>query len=149
VTTTLDTRALAEAYARAHGDMTVASIDAVIALCTETVIFHDPFNDTVGKPGLRHIFADMFKSTKEPRTEVIELFGGGLRWIIKWRFTAGLPVIGNVDTLGLTELTLAEDGRVASHIDYWDSGPVIYGKIPVLGAIVRSIRKRLSASSRP
>ena len=145
----LDTRALAESYARAHGDMTATSIDDVIALCTDTVIFHDPFNDTVGKPALRHVFADMFKSAKRPRTEVLELFGGGLRWVIKWRFTAGLPVIGAIDTLGLTELTLAEDGRVASHVDYWDSGPAIYGRLPVLGGIVRGIRKRLSASSRP
>ena len=148
MTTPPDYRALAEAYARAHGDMTLSSVDDVMALCADNVLFHDPFNDTVGKLQLRHLFVDMFASAKDPRTEVLALFGGRKQWIIKWRFTAGLPVIGDIDVQGLTELTLDDDGRVASHIDYWDSGPAIYGRLPVVGAIVRSVRKRLSASSR-
>ena len=97
---------------------------------------------------LRHLFIDMFKNTKNPRTEVTDLFGGRRRWIVKWRFQAGLPLIGALDVVGLSELLLAEDGRVASHIDYWDSGPTIYGKLPIVGGIVRSVRKRMSAKSR-
>ena len=148
MTTLPDYRMRAEAYARAHGEMTLASVDDVMALCVDGVVFHDPFNDTVGKPELRHLFVDMFKSAKNPRTEVLALFGDQLQWIIKWRFTAGLPVIGDIDVFGLTELTLDEDGLVASHIDYWDSGPAIYGRLPVVGGIVRAVRKRLAASSR-
>ena len=144
----VDYRGLAEGYARAHGEMTADSIEAVIALCADDVVFHDPFNDTVGKAELRHVFADMFKSTDSPRTEVLGLFGGRRRWIIKWRFTAGLPVIGAVDVPGLTELTLDDNGLVASHVDYWDSGPAIYGRLPVIGSIIRAVRKRLSAKSR-
>ena len=144
----VDYRGRAENYARAHGVMTLASVDGVVDLCTEDVVFHDPFNDTIGKTELRHLFIDMFKNTKNPRTEVTDLFGGRRRWIVKWRFQAGLPVIGALDVVGLTELALADDGRVASHIDYWDSGLPIYGKLPVLGGIVRSVRKRMSAKSR-
>lgn len=144
----VDYRASAEGYARAHGDMTPLSIDAVVALCAENVVFHDPFNDTVGRAELRQVFTDMFQSARDPRTEVLTLYGGGLDWIIKWRFTAGLPVIGDIDVLGLTELTLNEAGLVVSHLDYWDSGPAIYGRLPVVGGIVRWVRGRLSARSR-
>jgi steroid delta-isomerase len=144
----IDYRAAAEAYARGHAEMTADSIDAVVALCADAVVFHDPFNDTRGKAGLRHIFADMFQSTKDPRTEVLTLCGEGPLWFIKWRFRAGLPVIGEVDVVGLTELTLDETGLVTSHVDYWDAGPVIYGRLPVVGGIVRAVRKRLAAASR-
>lgn len=148
MTAPINYRAYAQAYAEAHGTMTPATIDGVVDLCSEGIKFHDPFNDTIGKTELRHLFLDMFKSTKDPRTEVLGLFGGRRRWIIKWRFRAGIPVIGALDVMGLTELTLGEDGRVQEHIDYWDSGPAIYGKLPVIGFIVRKARHRLSAKSR-
>ncbi len=148
MTEAVDYRGKAETYARAHGTMKLASVDAVVDLCAEDIVFHDPFNDTLGKTELRHLFIDMFKSTKNPRTEVTDLFGGRRRWIIKWRFQAGLPMIGALDVVGLTELSLAGDGRVASHIDYWDAGLPIYGRLPIVGSVVRSVRKRLSAKSR-
>jgi hypothetical protein len=90
----------------------------------------------------------MFKTTSTPRTEVLALYGGRRMWIIKWRFTAGLPVIGDVDVTGLTELTLDEAGLVQSHIDYWDSGLAVYGRLPVVGGLIRAVRWRLSARSR-
>lgn len=141
-------RACAERYAAAHGAMTAQSIDAVVALCSDDVRFHDPFNDTRGKAELTHLFADIFKTTRDPRTEVVALFGAERTWIIKWRFRAGLPVIGVLDVIGLTELTLAEDGLVAAHLDYWDSGPAIYGRLPLVGTLVRWVRGRLAAKSR-
>ena len=146
---TIDYRAAAEAYARGHAEMTPATIDPVVALCADGVVFHDPFNDTVGKPALRHIFADMFKSTKNPRTTVEAVYGEGQAWMIKWRFSAGIPVVGDLDVPGVTELTLDPSGLVTRHYDYWDSGPEIYGRLPVIGAIVRAVKKRLAAASRP
>jgi hypothetical protein len=91
----------------------------------------------------------MFRSAQNPRTHVLALLGGDREWIVKWRFTAGLPVIGAINVPGVTELVLDEAGLIDSHIDYWDSGLEIYGRLPIVGGIVRSVRKRLSAKSRP
>jgi len=142
-----DYRGLAEAYARAHGEMRLDTVDAVLSRCAEGVAFHDPFNDTVGKAALRQVFVEMLKRARSPRTELLALYGGRRMWIVKWRHTASLPVIGAVDVSGLSELTLDDAGLVQSHIEYWDAGAVIYGRLPLVGGLVRAVRWRLSARS--
>lgn len=138
----------ARAYAQAHAALTLGTIDGLVELCSENVVFRDPFNDTVGRTALQHVLADMFAHTTAPQTHVLDIAGSGQRWFIKWRFSAGLPVVGQLDTLGLTEIELDPDGLVMAHVDYWDSGPAIYGRLPVIGRVVRHVRRRLSAASR-
>ena len=45
----------------------------------------------------------------------------------------------------MSEVTLAEDGRVLAHIDHWDPAAQLYERVPVLGAVLRMIRRRLAA----
>ena len=44
----------------------------------------------------------------------------------------------------MSELTLAPDGRVAEHVDYWDPAAQLYERVPVLGWLMRRIRRRLA-----
>lgn len=148
MTANMSPRGVAEAYADAFARLTPDTLDHLMALYADDVVFHDPFNDIVGKPKLRHLLADMFENVKSPAFQVLALYGEGRSYVLKWRFTGGMPVIGDVDFLGLSEIELNEHGLVSAHIDYWDSGPEIYAKLPVLGAAVRFVRGKLSASGR-
>jgi hypothetical protein len=38
------------------------------------------------------------------------------------------------------------DGRVAEHIDYWDPAGQVYETIPILGLLMRALRRRLAAT---
>jgi len=44
-------------------------------------------------------------------------------------------------------ITFDTEGRVSSHIDYWDSADAFYTRIPLLGSVIRSIRQPISAGS--
>jgi steroid delta-isomerase len=44
---------------------------------------------------------------------------------------------------GMSEIHFAPDGRISEHIDHWDSGGQFYERIPVLGWLIRLVRKRL------
>ena len=46
-------------------------------------------------------------------------------------------------TVGITHLRFAADGRVVYHQDYWDSALGVYQHIPLLGAAIRAIRRRI------
>jgi len=46
-------------------------------------------------------------------------------------------------TVGITHLRFSADGRVAYHQDYWDSALGVYQYIPLLGAAIRAIRRRI------
>ena len=46
-------------------------------------------------------------------------------------------------SIGVSHIRFDKDGRVAYHQDYWDSGSNLYEKIPVLGAGIRAVKRRL------
>ena len=47
------------------------------------------------------------------------------------------------DSIGVTLLRFDKEGRVAYHQDYWDSGSNFFEKVPVLGAGIRAVKRRL------
>jgi hypothetical protein len=49
---------------------------------------------------------------------------------------------------GGTHFGINEQGLIVLHRDYWDASQELYEKIPVSGAVLRLLRKKLSISNR-
>lgn len=65
---------------------------------------------------------------------------------VRWRMDIAFRRFhkGEVQSsIGVTHVRFAKDGRVVYHQDYWDSGSNLYEKIPVLGALIRAVKRRL------
>lgn len=116
-------------------------LDRLGQLYTEDCRFKDPFNEVQGVAAVRHIFAHMFETIESPRFVVREAFSEGDQAFLSWDFHAGRFVI-----CGATHLRFAPDGRVQDHRDYWDAAEELYEKLPVLGALMRLLRRKLAAS---
>ena len=43
---------------------------------------------------------------------------------------------------GGSHLQLAPDGRIASHRDYWDAAEELYEKLPLVGGLMRWLKRR-------
>jgi steroid Delta-isomerase len=43
---------------------------------------------------------------------------------------------------GGSHLLLAVDGRIREHRDYWDAAEELYEKLPVLGTLMRWLKRR-------
>ena len=43
---------------------------------------------------------------------------------------------------GASHLRFAPDGRVADHRDYWDAAEELYEKLPVVGGVMRWLKRR-------
>ena len=46
---------------------------------------------------------------------------------------------------GATHLCFAADGRVNSHRDYWDAAGELYEKLPLIGVLMRFLRRMMSS----
>ena len=44
--------------------------------------------------------------------------------------------------VGATRLRFDAQGRVAEHRDYWDAAQELYEKLPLIGSVLRAIRRR-------
>jgi hypothetical protein len=112
----------------------------------EDACFRDPFNEVRGVAGIRQIFEHMFDQVCEPRFRIAERVwadnGAFLTWDFTFRFRPGAPV---VKVRGSSHLKFDARGKVAYHCDYWDAAGELYEKVPVLGALMRLLRRRLAA----
>ena len=107
--------------------------------------FKDPFNDVTGLPDIQGIFSHMFVALDTPRFVVRERVVQGaqcfLTWEFRFRFKRFSPDTEQV-ILGATHVVFNEAGQVILHRDYWDAAEELYEKLPVVGGLMRWLKKR-------
>lgn len=122
------------------------TLDRLTALTVPEVRFRDPFNDAHGRDAVRAALLHTLNGCRDLRFTVTHRLPAEDLAILRWRFEATVTGIGRMDVIGTSEVRQAPDGRVSEHVDHWDSGEHVYLRLPVLGAPLRLIRRRLGAA---
>lgn len=114
-------------------------------LYSADAFFKDPFNEVKGTAAIRHVFSHMYVALNDPRFEVKTCFGQGneafLAWHFIFRFKDTRPQEWQC-IRGSSHIRFDEDGRICYHRDYWDAAEELYEKIPLLGGLMRWIKKK-------
>ena len=131
------------AYESMYSGMTPASLNSFGEYFTEDAVFEDPFNRVKGVEAIRRIFEHMFSVCEKPRFEVISTALSGNRAWLHWIFLFGLRG-RNMEITGASMVMFADDGRVMMHVDYWDAAGQLYEHLPLVGWLMKLLRKRLS-----
>jgi steroid delta-isomerase len=129
-----------------EGLRTPADLAALPTLYHPDVQFKDPFNTVSGTAAVRRIFEHMFATQATPRFEVLTAFSQGNDAFVSWDFHITLR--GQSARIhGASHLRFANDdgGRVLLHRDYWDAAEELYEKLPLLGTLMRWLRRQLAA----
>lgn len=138
----------ARRLAQFYETLTPAALADLGQLYAPDARFKDPFNEVVGIAAIRRIFAHMFATTEAPRFEVTDCIEQGGQAMLGWTFRFALR--GRALTVrGVTHLRFDADGLVTLHRDYWDAAEELYEKLPLLGGLMRAIRRRLRATDPP
>ena len=109
--------------------------------------FKDPFNEVVGTAPITAIFEAMFDQLEAPRFRVLEAVGDGRRACLVWEFDFRNPRLdgGRAQLIrGASWLEFDGEGRVTNHRDYWDAAEELYEELPVVGALMRWLRRRIA-----
>ena len=107
--------------------------------------FKDPFNDVKGCEAIAAIFSHMFVALEAPRFVVIERISPGdqcfLTWEFRFRFKNYQRSTEQV-ILGASHIVFNAQGLVSLHRDYWDAAEELYEKLPVVGSVMRWLKRR-------
>lgn len=126
--------------------LTPESLARMNAFYTEDAYFRDPFNEVTGLANIRPIFDHMFEAMHEPRFVILERVIQGDSVVLTWDFTFRIksykPDVKQ-SIHGLSLLKLAPDGRVRWHRDYWDAAGELYEKLPLVGALMRWLKRKM------
>ena len=109
-----------------------------------TVYFKDPFNDVRGLDAVQGVFQHMFQALLEPRFLVRQVVVQGndcfLTWDFLFRFKSRPEATQTIH--GATHLKLNAQGLITHHRDYWDAAEELYEKLPILGGLMRWLKKK-------
>jgi steroid Delta-isomerase len=123
------------------------SLSLLETFYTPEARFKDPFNQVQGYDGIRAVFEHMFRALREPRFVVHEAVVQGDSAFLVWDFLFHFQGSGGSTeqcVRGATHFKFAPDGRVVLHRDYWDAAEELYEKLPVVGSLMRWLKRRAS-----
>jgi ketosteroid isomerase-like protein len=119
------------------------TVDQLHAVYTEDVVFKDPFNEVRGLAQVTRIFTHMFSQVDQPRFVVTTHVLQGDQAFLTWDFLFRMKRFSNQEQCirGATHLRFAPDGRACLHRDYWDAAEELYEKLPLLGSLMRGLKR--------
>lgn len=143
----VDLRAAVERVCVFYESLSPGALAGLGALYTDDARFKDPFNEVHGIPAIRQIFEHMFHNLHEPRFVVTQRLVDGQQAFLVWEFRFRFRRFDTVTQQvirGGSHLQLAADGRVCDHRDYWDAAEELYEKLPLVGTLMRWLKRRAS-----
>jgi len=120
-------------------------------LYSADAFFKDPFNEVQGVNAITPIFSHMFDALIQPRFVITQKVQQGEHCFVTWDFLFAMRKFepNTTQTIrGASHLVFRlEEGvwRVAIHRDYWDAAEELYEKLPVVGALMRWLKKRANS----
>ena len=105
-------------------------------LVVKDIIFIDPFNNIKGLDNFKNIFYHMFDTVEEPKFDIVDYAQNKDHIFLKWKMT--FYAFKATQTIeGMSDITLNKEGKIISHLDYWDSLNGIFIKLPFLGFLYK------------
>jgi ketosteroid isomerase-like protein len=129
---------------RAFEQLTPASLGRLGELYTADARFKDPFNEVQGVPAIRAVFEHMYATLDAPRFVVRDVVAQGDQCFLTWDFIFRMRRFNRAEQTvrGGSHLKLAADGRISLHRDYWDVAEELYEKLPVVGSLMRWLKRQ-------
>ena len=122
-----------------------ASVQALDAIYATDARFKDPFNEVQGLAEIQRIFRHMYVSLENPHFVVTGRIVQGAQCFLTWEFRFGFRTFKRGEAqciVGGSHLTLNDEGHITLHRDYWDAAEELYEKLPVVGGVMRWLKRR-------
>jgi hypothetical protein len=127
-------------------NLTPQTLDLINTIYSAEATFRDPFNNIVGRAGVTQVYQHMFDSLQQPRFIITNTVMQDLQAFVSWDFNFELR--GRLFKIeGCTQFILNAQGLIETHRDYWDVAEELYEKIPLLGSLMRFLKRKLSVQT--
>jgi len=108
------------------------------------VVFEDPLHRVEGLDALTAYFERMYAGVESIRFEFGDVVEGRGQAMLTWTMYMQHRRLRRGEQLDLPGATHIRFGRkVDYHRDYFDAGALLYERLPLLGGVVRAIRRRV------
>jgi hypothetical protein len=141
----MDTRQAAHNLAAFFETLSPHSVAQLNTIYDAQARFKDPFNEVQGLAEIEQIFRHMYVALEQPHFVVTQQVVDGQQAFLTWEFRFRFKRF-DTHTLqcvrGASHVVFNAQGLVTMHRDYWDAAEELYEKLPVLGGLMRWLKKR-------
>ena len=127
---------------------TPQSIPRVPEFYAPDATFKDPFNEVRGLKAICVIYSHMFEALTAPRFIVTSQIVDGNTCFLIWDFKFYFKSYDKTTeqtVRGGSHLVLDANGKITSHRDYWDAAEELYEKLPVVGGVMRWLKRQANS----
>lgn len=134
-------------FGRFFGDFSPEKVARLLdATYAPGVWFNDTLKTWRNREELRTYLKHSAAAVHDCRVQILDEVGTEagdyyLRWTMVIRFRRFKPS-EETRSIGMTHLRFDSQGLVRLHQDYWDSSAGVFEHIPLLGALLRAIKRR-------
>ena len=128
--------------------LTEESVSRLPEYYIEDAYFKDPFNEVHGVKHIQRIFAHMYVALDKPRFVITSKIVEDNTCFLVWDFKFYMKKYNKTteQTIrGGSHLILNTEGKIISHRDYWDAAEELYEKLPLVGALMRWLKKQANS----
>ena len=128
----------------------------IAAFVADDMHFRDPFNDVRGRAHFVRCLEDMLEQIADLKIDVRHVAAlvprgtadSAPHYALHWHFAGRLVKLGGRPwaVTGVALVTLGADGRIVEHRDYWDAAGGLYEELPLLGSLMRWLRRRFAVA---
>ena len=137
-----------DALITCYENLRLESVEDLAGYYAEDAYFKDPFNEVRGRAAILRIFTHMFSQVSEPRFAIVERVVDEHGAMLVWEFYYRAKLWGRGATQvmrGASHLKFNSEGKVIWHRDYWDAAEELYAKLPVIGWLMRRLKKMMAS----
>ncbi len=138
----------AERYVAFWQALSAETLDRLPEFMAPDMHFRDPFKDLHGLPQVTAAFDRIYRMIRDVEITVhdrafsAEAPAGAVCYL-RWTFAYTLRSGKRLSIEGMSEVRFAENGLATEHIDHWDAAGQVYEKLPLIGWLLRLIRRRI------
>jgi len=136
------------AFGRFFSDFSPVKVARLVDLTyANDVWFNDTLKTLRGRDALREYLTHSAQAVQSCRVAILDTLSNDagdyyVRWTMVIRFKRFKPN-QDTQTIGISHLRFNREGLVQLHQDYWDSTAGLFEHIPLLGAAIRAIKRRV------
>nr|WP_115718715.1 nuclear transport factor 2 family protein [Gallaecimonas mangrovi] len=110
------------------------------------VAFEDPAQKIAGRAALTHYFEQLYDNVDAVTFVYQSTQIQGVQAWVQWTLELRHPRLNRGEKYsfeGASHLVFNSQGQVTHHRDYFDLGAMLYERLPVIGGLVRFVKRRL------
>ncbi len=141
----MNTRQATDKLATFFENLSPQSVAQLHTIYDAQARFKDPFNEVQGLTEIERIFQHMYVALDQPHFVVTGQVVDGPQAFLTWEFRFRFKRFDTTTmqaVRGASHVVFNEQGLVTMHRDYWDAAEELYEKLPVLGGVMRWLKKR-------